>query len=120
MKVHKKDPHADLSKILKERLGEHVYNDILTSLATMADIMACYLSDSESLKIPPQVKYAILQTFHYLSVMSAAFHAPEKLKEGIEALHFQSYNPRFDFEAEERFIFVVKEYYADLCKRKKI
>lgn len=120
MKLQKTDPNQKNIEILKERLGDENLTSISLSFATMADILSRYLCESGSLNLPVQVKYAIMQTYHYLSVIATAFHNPEKLEKRINRLHFESYDPTNDLEVEKRFIFLVKELYSQLKEQGKV
>lgn len=116
MKLQDTPAHEDAITLIKERLGKEILEQVLLSFATMADIMGRHLIENEKdySSMPKNVLYALMQTGHYLRIMGMALHDPEKLKNGIKALHFTAYDPTNDIEAEERFIFLVKEFHKML------
>lgn len=120
MKISKKDANADMVKILQERLGNETILNLMTSFATMSDIMARYLMTNDIGCLPKNVCYAIAQIHGFLNFMYLAFHHPQEIQEGIEMKYFCPYDEKDLADAEERFIFVIKTFHEKLKKDGKL
>lgn len=123
MKLQKNDPAEDIKLKMKSSLGVETYENVFSSFATMADIMARHLMKvhgSNTSELPSNVLYAIIQIGSYLRLLSMSLHEPDKVKGNIERLHMSPYDVFNDIDAEKRFIFLVKTFYESLKKEGKL